>query len=167
METMEAERPLSITLLNCTVLSNFALAGRLDLLRQGLAGQAATTRAVLAEFAAGARLGYYPDNPLKWLSVLEMSAEEQHTYKELNRHLGAGEASCLAIALHRRLRVATDDLDARHYAQVAQIPVSGTLGILIDLIEQGLFSVEEADSILQAMIRHGYRSPVESLTSLI
>jgi|YNPMSStandDraft_1061717.scaffolds.fasta_scaffold77520_2 predicted nucleic acid-binding protein len=153
-------------LLNCTVLSNFALVGRLDLLQTAVGGRAATTEAVIQEFNAGIALGYFPQVSLEWLPVLPLSPEEQATYQQIHPRLGAGEASCLAVAHHRGLKVATDDGDSRRYAQRTGIAISGTLGILVQLVRSNILTLQEGNAILAAMIQQGYRAPEADLSAL-
>jgi len=46
------------------------------------------------------------------------------------------------------------------------IPVSGTLGILLRLVNIGILTLEHADSLLGEMIAKGFRSPVDRLDDL-
>jgi len=158
-------KPLII--LNSTVLSNFATIGELNLLRQLFENTAVTTQNVLAEYEEGVRLGYYAHDMLEWLTVVELTQEEQQEMALLNRNLGAGEASCIVVAHRRGWRLATDDKQARRYAQTAQIPLSGTLGILTELVRANIITLQQADELLQAMVASGYRSPVNSIEELI
>jgi len=48
-----------------------------------------------------------------------------------------------------------------------QIPVSGTLGLLVRLVDQGFLSLQEADDLLRRMIVAGYRSPVTRLAEIM
>ncbi|MBI3952080.1 MAG: DUF3368 domain-containing protein [Acidobacteria bacterium] len=157
---MDEDRPGPIDiLLNNTVLSNFAQVHRINLLEVAASGRAAMTEAVLEEFNKGIALGYFQDISLDWLPVLSLSPEEQQTFQLIQLRLGAGEASCLAIAHHRGMRVATDDMDARRHAQRSGIPISGTLGILVYLVGNHIINLQEANAILAEMIQHGYRAP--------
>lgn len=54
--------------------------------------------------------------------------------------LGRGEASCIACAALRKLRIFTDDRDARRIALGLHVPVSGTLGVLLLLVDAGILS---------------------------
>ncbi|BCW97036.1 MAG: hypothetical protein WHS44_05265 [Fimbriimonadales bacterium] len=159
-------QPITI-LLNCTVLSNFAVVNRLDLLQSAARGQAATTEVVIDEFNEGVVLGYFAPASLDWLPVLTLSPEERVTFHRLRIRLGAGEASCFAVAHHRGLRVATDDSDARRYAQRAGIPVSGTLGILAQLVRSRVITLEEGNALLAEMVQRGYRAPLTDLSTLL
>ena len=46
------------------------------------------------------------------------------------------------------------------------IPISGTLGLLLRLVDQDTLSEYEADALLAQMIASGYRAPVNSLAEL-
>lgn len=80
--------------------------------------------------------------------------------------LGDGESSCLAVALERQATIATDDRAARRYGEKANIAVTGTLGLLRALVRKQHLTMTEADTVLEAMIRQGYRSPVHRLSKL-
>ncbi len=77
----------------------------------------------------------------------------------------AGEASCLAIALHRGLVLGTDDLAARKIARKRAVPVIATVGALV-LCRRGLLTLDQANDILRRLISLGYRSPASRLDSL-
>ncbi len=156
-----------ILLLDNTVLSNFALVGRSDLLRQTLGTTAATTAQVMAEFEAGVKLGRVPTTDWKWLPTLTLSPAEKDLYQQLLQRLNAGEAACLAMAAHRQARVLTDDRDARALAAQMRISVSGTVGVLIRLVKTGRLTLSKANHLFQQMVGHGYHSPVETLKELL
>ena len=155
-----------IALLDNTVLSNFALVGRADLLHAVFANTASITEQVAAEFQAGVASGRLPHTDLSWLPVVGLAVQELLVYQELRKHLNAGEAACLAWAAHKECIVFTDDRDARELASQMQIPVSGTIGVLLRLNDLGRISITEADALLRAMVAHGYRSPVTTLAQL-
>lgn len=155
-----------IFLLDNTVLSNFALVNRIELLTNAFGNQSATTSQVLDEFENGVARGRLPETRLDWLEILDMEAEEEPLFGELLARVNAGEASCLAIAVQRNGRVLTDDRDARKLAAQLKIPVSGTLGILLRLVQINVLALSEANDILGQMIIGGYRSPVEKLEDL-
>jgi predicted nucleic acid-binding protein len=90
-----------------TTLSNFAAAGRLDLLESRFRDRACVTSEVADELRRGANAGYnYLNaalhaidnvNPTGWLRVLSaLSPEEQRLRAEFDLLLDPGEASCLA-----------------------------------------------------------------------
>ena len=156
-----------IVLLDNTVLSNFSIVERVDLVRLALGGEVATTQAVWDELQRGIRLGRVPKQDWSWLPVLSLTEDETEIYRQLTRWLNAGEASCLAIAAKRGCRILTDDRDARELAAAWRVPISGTLGLLLRLVDMGVLSLDEGDDLLAKMAAAGYRSPIASLQALI
>lgn len=156
-----------IALLDNTVLSNFTAIERSDLVRVALGEDAATSEAAWAELQAGIRIGKLPSQDWSWLPILSLTEAEMPLYHLLLERLNAGEASCLAIAATRGCRVFTDDRDARELAARWRIPISGTLGLLMRLIELKVLPLAEGDALLVGMITAGYRSPVTSLQELL
>jgi predicted nucleic acid-binding protein len=161
-----------------TVLSNFALAGRTDLLERRYTGVAFTTVEVANELRRGVKAGYaYIESILRhiesfdpdgWLRVLvPESAAEHRARAEFDEVLGPGEASCLVLAISRGMTFATDDLAARRLAQAQEVPLTGTCGILVALVLSDALTLAEANSRLAAMIQRGYRSPIDSLDELV
>jgi hypothetical protein len=72
--------------------------------------------------------------------------------------LGAGEAACLAIAVKRRLVLATDDADALRALRSmdAQHPYERIRKLLIGAVEDGRMSRERANSLHNEMRRLGF-----------
>jgi predicted nucleic acid-binding protein len=155
-----------IALLDTTVLSNFTVVRRADLVHRALGEDAATTESVWDELQAGIRLGRLPDQDWSWLPILALEEAERVLYRLLARRLNVGEASCLAMAAGRGYRVLTDDRDARQVAALWRIPVSGTLGLLLRLIDLRVLSLNQGDDLLASMTGAGYRSPIASLQEL-
>lgn len=153
-------------LLDNTVLSNFALVGRIELLTNALGSQIATTPQVMDEFNDGVARGRVPETKLDWLEVINIEAKEETVFQELLMRVNAGEAACLALASQRNGRILTDDRDARKLAAQLKIPVSGTLGVLLRLVEIDTLTLFEANEILGQMVSKGYRSPVQKLEEL-
>ncbi len=154
-----------LILLDNTVLSNFAVIHRVDLLRTAL-GEAASVPQVLDEFRAGVLNGRVPPVDWSWLSILNLTSEEQALFAKIALHLNDGEAACLAVAVLRGGQIVTDDRDAREIAAQMRVSVSGTIGLLIRLVSIGVLNVPQADQLLGEMISAGYRSPITSLTQI-
>ena len=150
-----------------TVLSNFALAGRLDLLRELYPASAHCTGAVVAEINRGLRKGRSGLAPLAgipdsgWPTITEFATpSEQRLYELLLISLGEGEASCIAVAAHRNYVFACDDRLARKEAMRLAVPLTGTVGILIKAVQTRLVENSVANELLQEMVRQGFYSPV-------
>jgi predicted nucleic acid-binding protein len=157
----------NLVLLDNTVLTNFALVNRADLVL-GLWGEACgTTTAVLNEYQAGVESGLLAVGIWDTLQRIELDEAESFFATMLSRRLGAGERTCLPVAVHRQALLVTDDLDARHFAREHNIPTTGTVGVLVSCVRQGYLPVDQANAVLAEMIRFGYRSPVALLDSLL
>jgi predicted nucleic acid-binding protein len=158
--TAEIERPV---LLDNTVLTNLALVDQAGLVGHLWPGTACTTAQVADEYQRGAASGHLPADAWSDLPIVTLAQEEASLAASLSTRLGAGERSCLAVALHRHGLLASDDLDARRAAQELGIPKTGTVGILILGVRRGYLAREEANALLTEMRRLGYRSPVDRL----
>jgi predicted nucleic acid-binding protein len=155
-----------IALLDNTVMSNFALVERPDLLQTTFAGQLATPQQAFSELMAGVQRGKLPDLDWSWLPIWALEVAEEPHYQQFLSRLNAGEAACLAMAIHRGCRIVTDDRDAREFAHRLRIPLTGTLGVLVRLVDIGSLSLRQADALLSRMVVAGYRSPVVSLQEI-
>jgi predicted nucleic acid-binding protein len=155
-----------ILLLDNTVLSNFALVNKLELLPKALGSQVATTRQVIHEYQEGVAKGLLPEARWDWLKTVDLEIDELALFQDHLKRVNAGEAACLAVAARRKGRILTDDRDARKLAAQLKVPVSGTLGILLRLVQIEALTLPEANQILGEMIRKGYRSPVDKLDDL-
>jgi predicted nucleic acid-binding protein len=155
-----------ISLLDNTVMSNFAVTESFQFLRIALGDEVATSQQALTELETGIRIGKLPDTDFSWLTVWALNEAEVPYYHRFLRMLNAGEAACLAMALKRECRILTDDRDARKFANRLQIPLSGTLGILIRLVDIRFLKLDQADELLASMIEANYRSPVTSLIEI-
>ena len=151
-----------------TVLSNFALIGREDILAKLFENAFFTTEEVLEELKRGEQRNVLPKRDWQWIRVLKIEvSQEEFLFRLFAEMLGKGESSCLSIAISRDLKVLTDDKDARKLAQRREVPVSGTIGVLVEAIREELLSIEEGNTMLSDMIEQGYFSPFETLDELI
>jgi predicted nucleic acid-binding protein len=162
---------------NTTVISNFASINQLDLLRR-LFGALYISTEVYEEIRIGLEEGYqfytsvdqmtHPIVHDGWIRLTSMAEEaELGLYGELPSRLHRGEAACLVVARHRGWMLLTDDCAARDEGNRLGIMVAGSAGCLVLAVERGLCSLEQANIWLGEMIRQGYRSPVNDLTSLL
>ena len=162
---------------NTTVISNFASIGHLDLLRR-LYDVLYISTEVFEEIQAGLEEGYrfyrdielliYPFAEEGWLRLTSMAdTEEFRLFGALPPRFHQGEASCLAIARHRRWTLLTDDKATRDEAIRQRIRLSGSVGCLVLAVEHGLCTLEQANTWLHEMIEQDYRSPVTDITPLL
>jgi predicted nucleic acid-binding protein len=145
-----------------TVMSNFALVNRVDLLRL-IADEAITTVTAWDELQSGVALGRIAALNWSWLEIVTLQEAEDKLARTWRSALGLGEATCMAVAYAREFRFATDDRLARREARRLGIPITGTLGLLRALVDDQAITLDEGNLLLQQMIRYGYRCPVQSL----
>jgi len=150
-----------------TVLSNFAHIRRNELIQRAFIKEVITTEHVFQELEIGVRIGRLPSCNWKWLKRIKLTSPEETQFGHLSAHLGKGEASCLAVAVLRKYKLATDDKDIRQWAKRLKIPHTGTLGILAILVKMDVITLTDGNNCLRQMIDTGYHSPITELDSLI
>ena len=158
---------MRLSVVDTTLLSNFAHANRPDLLQLALGKTAVTTATVLTELHQGEVAGLVPRQAWSWLSLITLTPTEGALAAGYRKIVDAGEADCLAVAVTRNGRFLSDDMAARRLAQAEGVAVSGTLGVLLHLIEQERLTLAAADALLAQMRQAGYRASVSSLQRLL
>jgi predicted nucleic acid-binding protein len=162
---------------NSTVLSNFAAVGRLDLLRDTAAPLYLPSE-VYQEILVGQMAGYafydgmeqhiVPLSPDGWLRLVTMTEGEWQLAASLPARLHQGERACLCIARQRAWGFLTDDYAARQQAAAWNIPLSGTIGVLLLSIQDGRLTIDQGNVWLNKMIdQANYRSPTTDLKLLL
>lgn len=102
------------------------------------------------------------------LPVLSFSSEDESDFRDLRDRLDHGEAASLLGAIEHRGTLATDDLAARKMADQQDIPVTGSIGLLVFGIESAYLDRDTADEWLAMWRkRRGYYAPVESVTEIL
>ncbi|MEK6725111.1 MAG: DUF3368 domain-containing protein [Deltaproteobacteria bacterium] len=120
------------------------------------------------EFEKGVKEGFFINIELGWIRRLNFEGEkERQLFENLSKKLGVGEASCLAIAMHRGYGFLSDDMAVRKIAQREGIRLSGSVGVLLELIRGGNISLEQGNEILRGFIGFGYFSPMDRLDGLL
>lgn len=135
-------------LLDTTVLSNFAYVRQPELLFMALGEEAATTPAVMTELAVGEELGLVPVCDWDWLTIIQPTDDERELAEAFLDTVDSGEAECLAVARIREGKFVSDDFSARRLARQHGVVVSGTLGLLLALVDAQHLSLENADGLL-------------------
>jgi predicted nucleic acid-binding protein len=152
-----------------TVLSAFALAGRLDIVRELYRDRAIWTLVVHDELMRGMK-----HEPLLGDAVAaDWLGEPQPVFdtarvENLRLRLGGragderhlGEATCIALAERTGAGVLVDDRDAKHLAEASEIPTGTTVSVLNVAVREGQVSASEASELLTDLIdRHDRRLP--------
>lgn len=159
--------PNNLVILDNTVLSNFAVVQRPDLVLNLWGEHCSTTTAVLDEYQAGIESRKFPKHIWDPLNELKLEKIEQQFSTQLSTQLGLGERTCIAIAAHRKGLFVSDDAKARQVANQYDVAVTGTLGILVLNVKRGHIELAEGNHMLQTMITNGYHSPITLLDELV
>jgi predicted nucleic acid-binding protein len=157
---------MPMVFIDSTVLSNFALIGRTDLVYSLWHDSARTTKAVMEEYQAGSDVLNLPEKAWEKLVVHELSAKEIDQLASVPSQLGTGERSCLAAAIVQGAVFASDDRLARKRAIEAGLIVVGSIGILIQCIKKGLIDKPATQELLDKMINAGFYSPINNLDEI-
>jgi predicted nucleic acid-binding protein len=150
-----------LVLLDNTILSNFALVSRTDLVT-GIWQNCTTTPDAWGEFLTGIALNKLPAGVWAGLPITVLLPEEREFWQQLPP-MGSGEGSCLAVAYHRQAILATDDQKARRIGIRWGLEMTGTVGFLLYAMRIQRIDQAMANALLQKMIAAGYRSPVDDL----
>ncbi len=154
--------PESATVLNTTVLSNFAQVNHIELLLD--LPRLVTVDAVQEELKHGVETHLYIQNALSVLGdeipVINPSTVAEKQEEQLLETLDPGEAQALAVAEVVGGTVVTDDGDARATAKQRGVDLTGSIGILVRSVEDGHISSQKADEYLKLWIDEaGFHSP--------
>ena len=148
-------------IVNSTPLIALSHIGRLDLLKM-LYGEISIPQAVYKEISAknGSVCQKALDNSLEWIKVERIQNEMAKTMYKTQLH--EGEVMILAKETEADL-VIIDDMNAKKHAKYLELPVTGTLGVLIKAKQKGY--IKELKSVLRELVdKHIYIS--ESLIEL-
>ncbi|WP_246986003.1 hypothetical protein [Halorientalis marina] len=156
--------------LDATVISNFASTDSIEFLVPVLESPVVVP-AVRDEIEQGRQFGHdYLDSAVEafgdGLRVSDVSPETEG--EQFRERLDAGEADALRGAVEHDGTLATDDLAARRLADDRDVPVTGSIGILVLGIERGHIDRETADEWLDTWREtRGYYAPVESVAEVL
>jgi predicted nucleic acid-binding protein len=103
----------------------------------------------------------------KIFTLISLSDKARQLYPNFIDHLGKGEASCIAAAKISQGMVVTDDRSARQQCRHSHVSFTGTIGILKACVIDEIINLNQADIYLGKMIKHGFYSPVRSISEII
>jgi len=138
---------------NTTPFSELAKVGQMDLLRR-IFGQVIIPQEVYDELTTGTHPAVSAVRSADWIEVRSISNWQQVLLLQADPNLDLGE--CAAIALAEELgaeRVLIDELAGRQAAKSRNLPVTGTLGILLIAKKQGL--ITSIKPVLDLLIYRG------------
>lgn len=138
-----------IVVSDTTPLRYLAVIGGLEWL-QALFGQVVCPPEVLAECRnenAPAPLRAWAVSPPSWLRIMPVSAGKRELPVEAQLDAGETAALCLALELQADL-VLLDERRGRAVAAQLGLPLTGTLGVLVEAALRGLMDFEAALNLL-------------------
>ena len=94
--------------------------------------------------------------------LIHIVADPEHGATQHLRHdfrLGKGEVACLAVAIHHRWSMATDDGQAIKACKVLGVPFTTALGLLVQSVEKKLMTRETALAKLDTLKSCGWYAP--------
>lgn len=161
------EAPANATVLNTTVLSNFAQVEHVELLLD--LPRLITVETVQEELEAGAESHPYLEHALSVLGTgipaITPSGTAQQLEEQLLESLDPGEAQALAVAEAEGGVLVTDDGDARSIAGQRGVELTGSIGVLVRSVEEGHITAETADGYLKRWIdAAGFHSPARDIS---
>lgn len=156
--------------LDATVLSNFASTDAIEFLTEVLEAPIVVP-AVRDEIEQGQQFGHdYLANAVEAFdNGLRVNDRPPETGTvQFRDRLDAGEAEALRAAVEHNGTLATDDLAARDLADDHDVPVTGSIGLLVFGVEGGSIDRKTADEWLATWREvRGYYAPVESVEEII
>jgi predicted nucleic acid-binding protein len=156
--------------LDATVISNFASTDSIEFLVSVLESPVVVP-AVRDEIEQGRQFGHdYLDSAVEaFRGELRISDDPpEREDEQFRERLDAGEADALRGAAEHDGTLATDDLAARRLASERNVPVTGSIGILVLGIGRGHIDSETADEWLETWREtRGYYAPVESIREVL
>ena len=146
--------PSNPSVLNTTVLSNFAYVNQVGLIA-GLAN-ICTVPVVCEELQNGVSDHPYLQSALDILEqeipIASISDTVANREAVVSAHLDPGEAQAFALADAHDGRLLTDDGDARSFAKDQGVTVVGSVGVLLAAIDAGQIDEATADEWLATWI---------------
>ena len=144
----------TLVVTDASVLVNFLRIDRMDL----IAGH--SHEFIVTDHVADEISDRYPEQQQRFASAVKAGALSQQSVTNPSEvslfgrlsasgRLGAGECSAIAVAVHRRHKLAIDDRRATIQARRADrtLRVLTTRDLMVSMIGEGLLDIVEADSI--------------------
>ena len=161
-----------IVVADANILINFLRIGRMDILRGVKAYGFCIPNHVRQEISYPAQKEAI-DQAIQEGHLIEIALtdlQELRLYAGYRRRLGDGEAACLAVAMHRRWVLASDEkriLRREVLEKLGEQYLLNTPGILVKAIREHIVTVEEADRIKDDLAKHRFVMKIRSFRDFI
>ena len=144
-----------IVISDTTPISELSKVGQLELIRD-LFGRVIVPNEVYTELLAGSHIAAEKVPTIDWIEVRAVTNTEKVKALQQTSNLHIGEAAAIVLAEELKAdQLLVDEKAARRVAIARQLPVIGTVGILLLAKEQGL--IENVKAVLDALIENGTR----------
>jgi len=150
---------------NSSSLIYLAKVGRLNLIKD-VYGRVLISEAVFYEVVTQGKALGIAEAPIveeavnQWIfkEGIRPEIDSEYGFLDKNERIGPGERQALKLCkqLNADLFI-VDDKEARRVAKIMKVKTLGTCGILIQDRRQGLVSSEEAEEILNDLVKTGFR----------
>jgi len=150
---------------NSSSLIYLAKVGRLNLIKN-VFGRVWIPEAVFCEVVTQGKALGIAEAPIieeavgQWIfkERIRPEIDAEYGFLDENERIGPGERQALKLCkqLNANLFI-VDDKEARRAAKILKVKTLGTCGILIQARRQGLVSSEEAEEILNDLVKVGFR----------
>ena len=144
-----------IVVSNTTPLSELAKVGKMYLLRD-VFGRVVIPVEVYDEVTTGNHPAVQQVQSANWIEVRRVSYPEETVNLQMETGLDLGESAAIALAKELKAqRILIDESAGRTVAKARDLPVTGTVGVLLIAKQQGLIS--KVKPILDELIAVGKR----------
>jgi len=141
--------PDEIIISDTTCLIGLTNIGRIDILPEMYSSVIVTPEVV----------NEYGDTLPEWITIQAVS--DSNKIKILNKFIGLGESSAIALALEtENALLIVDDKRARQFALSLGLEITGTLGLLIRAFENGI--IHDIDSLVAGLRKADFRLPANT-----
>lgn len=138
---------------NATVLILLAEINKLDLLH--IYNPFLTTPQIRAEVLEGRAIPVKEKNDLEQFFSRNIKVET--ATQNLTLDLGVGETSALSLCVEKKISIfLSDDKKARKTADTLSAKAVGTIGIILENLNQKKITKQEAKKTLQLVVLHSY-----------
>lgn len=155
---------MTVWVTNASPLIFLAKLDRLDVLKRA-ASAVLVPSVVIDEVLAvpDAAAAAIQESTRTWLEV--RPATETDFERFLSSELGDGEAAAIALAAEEKGRVLLDDHQGREWARRLDVPIVGTLGLLLAARVQG--EIPSLRDEIEALRRAGFRASQQLVEAVL
>lgn len=163
--------PKGVIVFDATSVLYLTLIGQEHLLAERYGGRSYLPDEVITELKQGEKLHNYNCARLLsatwWRPLAITEPEDERMFFDLvelwgKKDRNRGEAAALTLARRMNSYAVIDDAQARSTAKRFGIRIIGTVGILANMVGDGILEKSEGWAILEDLVSVGFRSPLKN-----